>query len=201
MRAVPVAEVAHNIRPLYQLEESYIVAADAEGLLLIDQHAAHERILFDKYRALEAVRAPDAQQLLVPETFDLTPAQAAAFDAVVADLEAYGFGLMRLSGRTVAIAAVPADLPASEARNLLAEVLDAVDLERRGRTRETLRERVAASLACHAAIKVNTPLAPEKMSWLIDQLLGTSSPTTCPHGRPAILRLTTRDIERGFHRP
>ena len=201
LRAVPVEAVAHNIRPLYQLEESYIVATDAEGLLLIDQHAAHERVLFDKYRALEAARPAEAQQLLVPETFDLTPAQAVAFDAVAAELEAYGFSLMRLSGRTVAIKAVPADLPASEARNLLAEVLDAVDAEKRGRTREPLGERVAASLACHAAIKVNMPLAPEKMVWLIDRLLLTSSPTTCPHGRPAILRLTTRDIERGFHRP
>ncbi|MFL6211351.1 MAG: DNA mismatch repair endonuclease MutL [Pyrinomonadaceae bacterium] len=201
LRAVPVEAVAHNIRPLYQLEESYIVATDAEGLLLIDQHAAHERVLFDKYRALEAGRTAEAQQLLVPETFDLTPAQVAAFDTVAAELEAYGFSLMRLSGRTVAIKAVPADLPASEARNLLAEVLDAVDAEKRGRTRATLSERVAASLACHAAIKVNMPLAPEKMSWLIDRLLLTSSPTTCPHGRPAILRLTTRDIARGFHRP
>jgi DNA mismatch repair protein MutL len=201
LRAVPVEAASHNIRPLYQLEESYIVATDEEGLLLIDQHAAHERILFDKYRALEAERRADAQQLLVPETFDLSPAQAAAFDAVAADLEAYGFNLMRLSGRTVAIKAVPADLPATEARNLFVEVLDTVDNERRGRTRATLSERVAASLACHAAIKVNTPLAPEKMRWLIDRLLLTSSPTTCPHGRPAILRLTTRDIERGFHRP
>ncbi len=75
------------------------------------------------------------------------------------------------------------------------------DAERRGATRATLRERVAASLACHAAIKVNMPLAPEKMRWLVDALLQTSSPTTCPHGRPAVLRLTTRDIERGFHRP
>jgi DNA mismatch repair protein MutL len=193
--------VSSNIRPLYQLEESYIVAVDEEGLLLIDQHAAHERVLFDKYRALEESRQPESQQLLVPETFDLTPAQAAAFDAVAADLEAYGFGLMRLSGRTVAVKSVPADLPPAEARNMLAEALDAVDAERRGTARATLKERVAASLACRAAIKVNMPLASEKMRWLIDRLLVTSSPTTCPHGRPAILRLTTRDIERGFHRP
>jgi DNA mismatch repair protein MutL len=108
---------------------------------------------------------------------------------------------MRLSGRTVAVKAVPADLPPAEARNMLAEALEAVDSERRGAARTNLRERVAASLACRAAIKVNTPLAIEKMRWLIDKLLTTSSPTTCPHGRPAILRLTTRDIERGFHRP
>jgi DNA mismatch repair protein MutL len=201
VREVAAGAVSSNIRPLFQLEESYIVAVDEEGLLMIDQHAAHERVLFDKYRALEESRQPESQQLLVPETFDLTPAQAAAFDAVAADLEAYGFGLMRLSGRTVAVKSVPADLPPAEARNMLAEALDAVDAERRGAARTSLRERVAASLACRAAIKVNMPLAGEKMRWLIDRLLVTSSPTTCPHGRPAILRLTTRDIERGFHRP
>ncbi|HEV2800577.1 MAG TPA: DNA mismatch repair endonuclease MutL [Pyrinomonadaceae bacterium] len=201
MREIEVEAVSANIRPLYQLEESYIIAIDADGLLLIDQHAAHERILFDKYRRLEHERAAESQQLLMPETFDLTPAQAAAFDTLAAELETYGFGLMRLSGRTVAVKAVPADLPAHEARNMLAELLETIDAERRGTARATLRERVAASLACHAAIKVNMPLAPEKMRWLIDRLLTTSSPTTCPHGRPAILRLTTRDIERGFHRP
>ncbi|HEX8424089.1 MAG TPA: DNA mismatch repair endonuclease MutL, partial [Pyrinomonadaceae bacterium] len=201
MYEVEVEAVSKNIRPLYQLEESYIIAVDAEGMLLIDQHAAHERVLFDKYRKLESTRAAESQALLMPETFDLTPAQAAAFDAVAEELETYGFSLMRLSGRTVAIKAVPADLPATEARNMLAEVLETVDAERRGTARETLRERVAASLACRAAIKVNMPLAIEKMRWLIDRLLTTSSPTTCPHGRPAILRLTTRDIERGFHRP
>jgi DNA mismatch repair protein MutL len=170
-------------------------------LLLIDQHVAHERILFDKYRRLEASRAAESQNLLVPETFDLTPAQAAAFDEVSAELERLGFGLMRLSGRTVAVRAVPADLPASEARNLLAEILDTVDAEKRGRARATLRDEVAASLACRAAIKINMPLTVEKMRWLIDRLLLTSSPTTCPHGCPIILRLTKRDIERGFHRP
>jgi DNA mismatch repair protein MutL len=114
VREIPIESVSSNIRPLYQLEESYIIAIDAEGMLLIDQHAAHERILFDKYRKLEATRAAESQQLLLPETFDLTPAQAAAFDAVAEELETYGFSLMRLSGRTVAIKAVPADLPASE---------------------------------------------------------------------------------------
>ena len=90
---------------------------------------AHERILFDKYRALETTRTVESQQLLLPETFDLTPAQAAAFEVVAGELENYGFDLMRLSGRTVAIKATPADLPANEARNMLAEVLDTVDAE------------------------------------------------------------------------
>jgi DNA mismatch repair protein MutL len=119
---------------------------------------------------------------------------------VAEELEAYGFELMRLSGRTVAIKSAPADLPASEARNVLSEVLDTVDAEKRGAARANLRDEIAASLACHAAIKVNMPLAPEKMRWLIDRLLLTSSPTTCPHGRPVILRLATQDILKGFHR-
>ena len=198
---VPEREsLSANIRPLGQLDESFIIATDDEGLLLIDQHVAHERILFDKYRALESERRSESQQLLVPETFDLTPAQAAVFDDLAPELENYGFELMRLSGRTVAIKATPADLVPSEARNMLAELLDTVDAEKKSAARETLRDEIAASLACHAAIKVNMPLAPEKMRWLIDRLMQTSSPTTCPHGRPVILRLKTRDILRGFHR-
>jgi DNA mismatch repair protein MutL len=200
VREVAVESLSANIRPLGQLDESFIIATDEEGLLLIDQHVAHERILFDKYRNLEATRVAESQRLLIPETFDLTPAQAAVFDLVVADLENYGFELMRLSGRTVAVKATPADLPPSEARNMLGEILDTVEAEKKGGARESLRDEIAASLACHAAIKVNMPLAPEKMRWLIDRLLLTSSPTTCPHGRPVILRLTMRDILKGFHR-
>ncbi|MGQ0761842.1 MAG: DNA mismatch repair endonuclease MutL [Acidobacteriota bacterium] len=192
--------LSQNIRPLGQLDESFIIATDDEGLLLIDQHVAHERVLFDKYRALETARQAESQRMLIPETFDLTPAQAAAFDTIAEELESYGFELMRLSGRTVAIKATPADLPASEARNVLSEVLDSIDQEKRGKSREVLRDEIAASLACHSAIKVNMPLAPEKMRWLIDRLLLTSSPTTCPHGRPVILRLATQDILKGFHR-
>ena len=199
-REVTPESLNANIRPLGQLEESFIIATDDDGLLLIDQHVAHERVLFDKYRALEAERRSESQQLLVPETFDLSPAQAAVFDDLAPELEKYGFELMRLSGRTVAIKAVPADLPGSEARNMLFELLETVDAEKKGSARETLRDEIAASLACHAAIKVNMPLAPEKMRWLIDRLLQTSSPTTCPHGRPVILRLRTRDILKGFHR-
>jgi DNA mismatch repair protein MutL len=199
VREVTVESLSVNIRPLGQLAQSYILATDDDGLLLIDQHAAHERVLFDKYHALEGQRQAESQNLLLPETFDLTPAQAAAFDQVSAELETYGFGLMRLSGRTVAVKAVPADLPAGEARSMLMEVLETVDAEKRGSARATLREGIAASLARRAAIKANTPLATEKMRWLIDRLLNTSSPTTCPHGHPTILRLATRDIEKGFH--
>jgi DNA mismatch repair protein MutL len=200
VREVPLDALARGIRPLGQLADSFIIATDGEGLLLIDQHAAHERILFDRYRRLEASRPAESQHLLMPETFDLTPAQATVFDAISEELETYGFGLMRLSGRTVAIKAVPADLPAGEARNMLAELLETIESEKRGANLATLRDDIAASLARRAAIKSNTPLAAEKMRWLMERLLQTSSPTTSPHGRPVILRLTTRDIEKGFHR-
>ncbi|MBV6495926.1 MAG: DNA mismatch repair endonuclease MutL [Acidobacteria bacterium ACB1] len=189
-----------KIVPLGQLRESFIIAVDDEGLLLIDQHVAHERILFDKFRRSEAERQVGSQNLLLPETIDLSPAQSEAFALIEDDLAEFGFGTMRLSGRTVAIKSVPNDLPPSEARNLFAEILDTVDSEKRKAPKTTLRDDIAASLACHAAVKINMKLTPEKMRWLIDNLVVTTSPTTCPHGRPVILRLSMRDIERGFHR-
>jgi DNA mismatch repair protein MutL len=191
---------SHKIRPIAQLHDSFIIAVDDEGLLLVDQHVAHERILFDKYRARESGREIESQQLLLPETLDLSPAQAEAFHLVEDDLAAIGFNVMKLSGRTIAIKSIPTDLPASEARNLFAELLDNIELDKRGIAKSTLRNDIAASLACKAAVKINMKLSPEKMEWLIDRLLLTSSPTTCPHGRPVILRLTMKDIERGFHR-
>lgn len=198
---VEVASISTaKIKPLGQLQESFIIAVDDEGLLLIDQHVAHERILFDKYRLSETDREPESQNLLLPETLDLTPAQSEAFALIEDDLAGLGFGLMRLSGRTVAIKSIPTDLPASEARNLFAEILDTIEAEKKGAPKSTLRDDIAASLACKAAIKINMRLTPEKMSWLIDRLLLTASPTTCPHGRPVILRLSMKDIERGFHR-
>jgi DNA mismatch repair protein MutL len=204
VKVVKTAEVgefsASKIRPIGQLHDSFIIAVDDEGMLLIDQHVAHERILFDKFRKKETDRRIESQNLLLPETFDLTPAQSQAFSVVEEELESLGFGLMRLSGRTIAVKAVPTDLPPAEARNLLAEILDTVDSEKRGAAKASLRDDIAASLACKAAVKINMKLTPEKMQWLIDRLLITSSPTTCPHGRPVILRLTMKDIERGFHR-
>jgi DNA mismatch repair protein MutL len=201
VKKVEVERVASaKIKPLGQLHESFIIAVDDEGMLLIDQHVAHERILFDKYSKKETDRAIESQNLLLPETLDLTPAQSQAFELIENELEQLGFGVMKLSGRTVAIKSIPTDLPASEARNLFAEILDTIEAEKSGRAKRTLRDDIAASLACKAAIKINMKLTPEKMQWLIDRLLLTSSPTTCPHGRPVILRLSMKDIERGFHR-
>ncbi len=191
---------AAKIQPVGQLHQSYIIAVDNEGLLLIDQHVAHERILFDKFRKNRIDRKIESQNLLLPETFDLTPAQALAFNLIEPELESLGFALMRLSGRTIAIKAVPTALPPSEVRNLLAEILETVDAEKRGNAVATIHDDIAASMACKAAVKVNMKLTPEKMQWMIDNLVTNSAATTCPHGRPIILRLSMRDIERNFHR-
>jgi DNA mismatch repair protein MutL len=201
VRSAEVGDVSSSkIRPIAQLHDSFIIAVDDEGMLLIDQHVAHERILFDKFRKSETERKIESQNLLLPETIDLTPAQSQAFELIEDDLTSLGFGVMRLSGRTIAIKSIPTDLPPAEARNLFAEILDHIELDKRGGAKQTLRDDIAASLACKAAVKINMKLTPEKMQWLIDRLLVTSSPTTCPHGRPVILRLTMKDIERGFHR-
>ncbi|HEY8459621.1 MAG TPA: DNA mismatch repair protein MutL, partial [Blastocatellia bacterium] len=188
------------INPIGQLRNSFIIAVDREGLLLIDQHVAHERILFEQHwRALRSKRV-EVQRMLIPETIDLTPAQASAFDQLLPELEENGFEIGRLSGRTVAIKAVPAILATGAAQSLLAELLDAIEEDRRGLSLDELKAEIAAGLACRAAIKINMELAPEKMRWLIDELLKMENPATCPHGRPIILRIALREIEKGFQR-
>jgi DNA mismatch repair protein MutL len=189
-----------DVRILGQIHDSYIVAADADGLLLIDQHVAHERILFEqRVRALLA-RDVLVQMLLTPLVVDLSPAQATVFDALESELEAAGFRTTRLAGRTVAVQGVPADLSAEDAKTLLTELLDALVSEQQTVSREHFLRELAASLACRAAIKVNMNLTPEKMTWLVDELFRCEQPTNCPHGRPVILRFDMSLIERGFKR-
>jgi DNA mismatch repair protein MutL len=192
--------VAEEITTLGQLHQSFIVAADRSGLLLIDQHVAHERILFEEHWAALRRRQITVQRLLLPEAIDLSPAQALAIEELLPTLEENGFEMGRLSGRTLAIHAVPAILSTQSARALLVELLDTIGEERRNLSLDGLHAEIAASLACRAAVKIHMPLAPEKMRWMIDQLLRMENPATCPHGRPIILRLTAREIEKGFQR-
>ncbi len=191
----------HGIKPLGQIRDSYIVATDEEGLMLIDQHVAHERVLFEQFRDTRLARQMNIQPLLIPETLDLTPAEAEAFHVVQEELESKGIETMQLSGRTIAIKTAPAGLASSDVLALVRQVLGAVERERRTFTLEDIRDEIAASLACKAAIKINFPLTDEKMQWLIDELMKTANPMTCPHGRPIIIRYSLRDIERSFKRP
>jgi DNA mismatch repair protein MutL len=193
--------LGHGIKPLGQIRDSYIVATDEEGLILVDQHVAHERVLFEQFRDGRLARAADIQPLLIPETLDLSPSEAEAFGVVQAELESMGIEAMQLSGRTIAIKTAPSGLTSKDMMALVREVLAVVERERRSFTVESIRDEIAASLACKAAIKINMPLTNEKMQWLIDELMKTHNPMTCPHGRPIIMRMQLRDIERGFKRP
>lgn len=193
--------LGHGIKPLGQIRDSYIVATDEEGLLLVDQHVAHERVLFEQFRDARLSRAAGLQPLLIPATIDLSPAEAEAFAIVQSELENIGIETMQLSGRTVAIKTSPAGLGASDVLAVVREVLAVVERERRDFTIERMRDKIAAELACKAAIKINMPLTFEKMQWLIDELMKTHNPMTCPHGRPIMMRMGLRDIERGFKRP
>jgi DNA mismatch repair protein MutL len=189
-----------DIKPLGQLKESFIVAIDSQGLMLIDQHVAHERILFEIHLARILEKNLEVQEMLIPETIDLTPAQYSAFETAQKEFEESGFELMPLSGRTIAIKAAPALLSLSDARKLILELLTTLEKERRNISLEYFQREIAASIACHAAIKVNMSLTQEKMQWLIDELMKTECPTNCPHGRPIILRFSMKDIEKGFKR-
>lgn len=193
--------LGHGIKPLGQIRDSYIVATDEEGLLLVDQHVAHERILFEQFRDGRLARSAGLQPLLIPATLDLSPAEIEAFAIVQGELENIGIETMQLSGRTIAIKTAPAGLAASDVLAVVREVLAVVERERRSFTIERIRDSIAAELGCKAAIKVNMPLTTEKMQWLIDELMKTQNPMTCPHGRPIMMRMGLRDIERGFKRP
>jgi DNA mismatch repair protein MutL len=199
--AQALPNLGHGIKPLGQIRDSYIVATDEEGLLLVDQHVAHERVLFEQFRDTRLTRPADVQALLIPETLDLSPAEADAFGVVQEELDQIGVETMQLSGRTIAIKTAPAGLAAKDVIALVREALGVVERERRSFSLDHLRDEIAASLACKAAIKVNMPLTSEKMQWLIDELMRTQNPMTCPHGRPIIMRMDLRDIERGFKRP
>jgi len=200
-KPVEVGDVSTDtIQPLGQLHNSFIIAVDSEGLLLIDQHVAHERILFDRFRRRESEKGIQSQRMLLPDPFDISPAQSMVLGEVQAELEEMGFEIGVMSGRSVVLKAVPADIPLESARNLFLEILDKLDPDSRRSPHLSIRDDIAASLACRAAVKINMPLTMEKMRWMVDRLLITTSPTTCPHGRPVILRLTMKDIERGFHR-
>jgi DNA mismatch repair protein MutL len=197
----PLPALGHGIKPLGQIRDSYIVATDEEGLLLVDQHVAHERVLFEQFRDGRLARAAGLQPLLIPATIDLTPAEIEAFDIVQHELKSMGIETMQLSGRTIAIKTAPSGLGSGD---VLAAVRDLLALVERGRgnfTLDRVRNEIAAGLACKAAIKVNMPLTSEKMQWLLDELMKTANPMTCPHGRPIMMRMELREIERGFKRP
>ena len=189
-----------QLRLLGQLHDSFIVAAGDDGVWIIDQHVAHERILFEKVLAARLNGKPEMQRLLAPIVITLTPGQEVAFERLAEEFAGNGFEIEPFGGRTVAIKSTPAELSHKGVESLIQELLEDSREGSRGLTLGQMRKRMAATIACHAAIKVNMPLSGEKMRWLLEQLARTDCPMSCPHGRPIALRYGTREILKAFHR-
>lgn len=194
------AEFPTNLCPLGQVQNSFIVATNEEGLWLIDQHVAHERVLFEQHARRRQERKVEGQRLLMPLVVELTPEQEVVFHQIADELAANGFEVEPFGKRTVAVKTAPAEVRAEEIEKLLVEVLDGAGEGIRTISLETLRTQIAASVACHAAIKVNMPLDTEKMAWLLRELAKTEYPMSCPHGRPTVLRYGLKEIWKAFKR-
>ncbi len=193
-----------SLKPLGQLRESFILATSEEGLWIIDQHVAHERVLFEKILRERQVEQAQRQRLLMPLLVELRPEQMVVFARIAEELERNGFEVEPFGPRTLAVKAAPVGLEGAALERMLGEVIDqsaAFQPEpSRNEDLTALRSRIAASIACHSAIKVNMPLDPTRMEWLLLELAKTSHPTSCPHGRPIALLYSWKEIQRAFHR-
>ncbi|MGI4853376.1 MAG: DNA mismatch repair endonuclease MutL [Janthinobacterium lividum] len=189
-----------GLRPLGQVQNSFILAVNEEGLWIIDQHVAHERILFEKVLRERQVERVQRQRLLMPLLIDLVPAQMANFARMADELERNGFEAEPFGPRTLAVKAAPVGLEGRELELALAELLQVDDDAAQADNMEVRRRRIAASIACHAAVKINMPLETSKMQWLLDELGKTENPMACPHGRPIALRYSHKEIQRAFQR-
>jgi DNA mismatch repair protein MutL len=197
---LPRADQIADLKPLGQVSSSFIVAVNGEGLWIIDQHVAHERVLFEQH--LEARRAGkvESQRMLMPMVIELSPRQIVIYERIAEELAANGFEVEPMGPKSVAIQSVPAGIVATDAEGLLTEILDGIERENAAISIDTLQSKIAASTACHAAIKINMPLEQTKMEWLLGALAKTDCPMSCPHGRPVVLRYSVKEIEHAFHR-
>ncbi|HEX5284522.1 MAG TPA: DNA mismatch repair endonuclease MutL [Bryocella sp.] len=198
--ARPTLNSLASLRPLGQLRDSFILAVNEEGLWIIDQHVAHERVLFERILREREVEKVQRQRLLMPVLVDLLPEQMVTFAEIAEELERNGFEAEPFGPRTLAIKAAPVGLEGRELERMLEEVLGVTEKSAQVENGELRRTRIAASIACHAAIKVNMPLEAAKIDWLLRELAKTEHPTSCPHGRPIALRYSLKEIQRAFQR-
>jgi DNA mismatch repair protein MutL len=198
--SLPRPEQISDLKPLGQVSASFIVAVNGGGLWLVDQHVAHERVLFEQHLAARRAGKIEAQRMLMPMVIELAPRQIVIYEKIAEELAANGFEVEPMGPRSVAIQAVPAGIATGDAEKLLTEILDGIERENAAISIETLQAKIAASTACHAAIKVNMPLDQAKMEWLLGELAKTDCPMSCPHGRPVVLRYSVKEIERAFQR-
>ncbi len=193
-----------SLKPLGQLRESFILATSEDGLWIIDQHVAHERVLFEKILRERQVEQAQRQRLLMPLLVELKPEQMVVFARIAEELERNGFEVEPFGPQTLAVKAAPVGLEGAALERMLAEVIDQSaglnEQPTRNEDLTSLRTRIAASIACHSAIKINTPLDPARMEWLLLELARTNHPTSCPHGRPIALLYSWKEIYRAFHR-
>ena len=196
----PTLESLRTLRPLGQIRNSFILAVNEDGLWIIDQHVAHERVLFEKVLRQRAAQKVESQRLLMPLVIELTPAQQAIFSEIAEELAHNGFEAEPFGARSVAVKLAPAGVDAAQIEHMLNEIFEQLRREDQAINLEAVRTRIAASIACHAAIKVNMPLEQNKMEWLLAELAKTEHPMACPHGRPVVLRYSMQDIEKAFKR-
>lgn len=193
-------ELPLDLQPLGQVQESFIVAVNLDGLWIVDQHAAHERVLFDYHVRMRQERKVEGQRLLMPIIVELKPEQQVVFQTIADELVANGFEVEPFGQRTVAIKTAPAEIPADEVEKLWLEILDSASQGNGAISLELLRGSIAASISCHAAIKINTALDRNKMDWLLQALGKTECSMTCPHGRPTVLRYGMKELQKAFKR-
>jgi DNA mismatch repair protein MutL len=193
-------DALRDLRPLGQIHDSFIVAAGRDGLWIIDQHVAHERILFEQVLAAREKGNVETQRLLIPAVIGLSAGQQIEYARIAEELESLGFETEPFGNRTIAVKSAPAGLAGADIEKVLFEILEIAERELRKTSLDDLRRSIAASIACRAAIKINMRLTPEKINWLIAALAATACPMSCPHGRPIALRYSTRDILKSFHR-
>ena len=196
----PTLAALSTLRPLGQIRNSFILAVNEDGLWIVDQHVAHERVLFERILKQRAARKVESQRLLMPIVLELSPAQQAIFAEIADELQYNGFEAEPFGARSVAVKVAPAGVDAAAVEHMLHELLDQISREEQSLNLEKIRTRIAASIACHAAIKVNMPLEQNKMDWLLAELAKTDHPMSCPHGRPVVLRYSVRDIQKAFKR-
>jgi DNA mismatch repair protein MutL len=196
----PTLESLRTLRPLGQIRNSFILAVNEDGLWIIDQHVAHERVLFERILRQRSAQRVESQRLLMPLVIELTPAQQAIFSDIAEELARNGFEAEPFGSRSVAVKIAPAGVDAAQIEHMLNEILEQLTREDQAINLDQVRTRIAASIACHAAIKVNMPLEQKKMEWLLAELAKTEHPMTCPHGRPVVLRYSMQDIQKAFKR-
>ena len=186
--------------PLGQFRDTFIIAVDDEGMAIIDQHVAHERVLFERVMERLSTGPLESQRLLVALVIDVAPSAHQTLVGRAAELERLGFEIEGFGPGTIKVSAVPALLKTEDSsKALLALAEDLEGLDRGAQVQDAL-QRIAATTACHAAVKANYPLTYEKMAHILDELRATAYSTVCPHGRPVMLRLTRREIEKNFDR-